>query len=528
MTDMWDKDNEVTFGHESPAQPEETSVESAASAEEAAPMEETAPAEQTPVEEPVSQPAPQPPTPPTQPPLNGWSSDGSYRYVPPRPAQPVTPPTPPAGGQPYGGQTPPTYGGYTPYPNNGSYGWPQQPAPQPAPGAPVPPYGGKPPKKKNGWVVLVALLGAVAVVASLVLVVYAALGAVPMTDDPTSSTVEKDDSSKVEAPSLEISQWDDDDGGLSNKEIVNRNFDATVVLTVYTQSQNFNFGESSLEEAGGASGIIMTKDGYIITNWHCVINENTGNPFDRIDVTTYDGKTYEDAKVIGSDESTDLAVIKINASGLTTAAFGDSSKLSVGDRVVALGNAAGLSWTATFGYVSALARDVYDDTGYAIKCLQVDAAINYGNSGGPLLNNQGLVVGINSAKIAATGYEGLGFSIPINEAKKVIDSLLKNGYVKGRVALGITGQTVSSGMYNGFLIATIEKGSCLEGTKAQVGDLIVGVDDKTVTDYGTLRSELSKHKVGDKITLRLLRSDRYTGQVSSLTVTVTLKEQSVK
>ena len=297
-----------------------------------------------------------------------------------------------------------------------------------------------------------------------------------------------------------------------------------MVITTYTRSTSFNFGESELAEAGGASGIIMSKDGYIITNWHCVINENTGKAFDRVDVTTYDGTVYEDAKIIGSDESTDLAVIKIDAKDLTVAQFGDSSTLAVGDRVVALGNAAGLSWTATFGYVSGLARDVYDDTGYALKCLQVDAAINPGNSGGPLLNNQGLVVGINSAKIAATGYEGLGFSIPMNEAKTVLDALLKYGYVKGRVALGVMGQTVSSGMYNGFLITSIEEGSCFKGTDVAVGDLIVGVDDVDVTNYGELRAELAKHKVGDRVTINLLRSNR-NGRVTSFSATVTLKEQ---
>ena len=194
--------------------------------------------------------------------------------------------------------------------------------------------------------------------------------------------------------------------------------------------------------------------------------------------------------------------------------------------MIALGNAAGLSWSATQGIVSALARDVYDDTGYAIKCLQIDAAINFGNSGGPLLNNQGLVVGINSAKIVKTGYENLAFSIPINEAKTIIDSLMKYGYVQGRVALGITGQTVSSGNYNGFMIASIAEGSSLQNTEAQVGDLIVAVDDATVTDFASLRSELAKHQVGDRVTLQLLRSDNRSGRVSSLSVTVTLKEQT--
>ena len=330
-----------------------------------------------------------------------------------------------------------------------------------------------------------------------------------------------------DAPSLIISD-ETDDGGLTNREIINRNFNSTVVLTSYTMSTDFQFGESALVESGAASGIVMTQDGYIITNWHCVTNEKTGKPFDRIDVMTYDRKVYEDAEVIGADESTDLAVIKIDASGLTVAEFGDSSQLAVGDRVVTLGNAAGLEWSASQGIVSALARDVYDDAGYAIKCLQTDAAINPGNSGGPLLNNAGMVVGINSSKIVASGYEGLGFSIPINEAKPIIDSLLKFGYVKGRVALGITGQTISSGIYKGFLIMEITNGSCFKGTNVQVGDLIVSINDVDVTDYSELRSELSKHKVGDVVTIGLLRSDSRTGRVSSFSVKVTLREQSTK
>ena len=458
------------------------------------------------------------------PPFNGWSSDGSYRFVPPR--TPENSATPPAGGytSPAGnaGYTPPTGGSYTP-PAGGYYTPPYQPPVYGAPGGSQPPQ--KPRKKHNGWIVAIAIIAAVCLIASVVLLALAVTRNV-VDSDPIvdSSTTETD--GNTDAPSLQIQDWNDNDGGLSTKEVVNRNLDSTVVITVYSQSKSFNFGESSVTKAGAASGIVMTSDGYIITNWHCVTNETTGKSYDRVDVTTYDGKTYEDATIIGADQSTDLAVIKINATGLSVAQFGDSSALSVGDRVVALGNAAGLSWTATQGIVSALARDVYDDTGYAIKCLQVDAAINYGNSGGPLLNSQGLVVGINSAKIAASGYEGLGFSIPINEAKKVIDSLMSDGYVKGRVALGITGKTVSSGMYQGFLIASIADGSSLQGTEAAVGDLIVAVDDTQVTDYSTLRSALAKHAVGDQVKLSLLRSDSRTGKVTSLAVTVTLKEES--
>lgn len=488
MNEQWDTANAPSGGGDgqtpAPSAPEQVSVteQSAASM--------------------PSQPESTPPTPP-QTPINSWSSDGSYRYVPGRENGAQTPPP-----------QPPRYQSPAAAPG-GAY-W--QPAPQPP----------KPPRKKNnGWIVAVAIIGAIGIIGAIVCLGLATMHAVKDSgfDSPNSNTTEI--SGAEDAPALEISSWDDDDGGLSTREVVNRNLDSTVVLTVYTQSRNFQFGESNLTQAGVASGIVMSAEGYIITNWHCVTNESTGKPYDKIEVSLHDGTIYE-AEVVGSDETTDLAVIKVEATGLSVAEFGDSSALQIGDRVIALGNAAGLSWTATQGIVSALARDVYDDTGYALKCLQTDAAINPGNSGGPLLNNQGLVVGINSSKIVASGYEGLGFSIPINEAKAVVDSLLQNGYVKGRVALGITGQTVSSGTYKGFMIATINEKSSLRDTEAQVGDLIVAVDGVSITDYGELRSELAKHSVGDRVTLDLLRSDSRTGRVTSMTVSVVLQEQTAE
>ncbi len=506
MSDNWNIPNNE--GVDTPVTP--PAAEPVISAEPVKPVEPIVPAQPVKPAEPAVPTSPVPPVTPVTPvqptrvvppvrpvtpvtPNPVWNSDGTYRYVPP------------------------ANGGYTQpvgtYPN---YAQPVQASiPQP------------PKKKKNGFVTFLVVMGVLVTIGLFVggcILLAGGLGDsdVPPQDETPGAT---NATTNENAPSLEVNTWDTDDGGLSTEEIVKRNYDSTVVLTMYSRSNNFYFGESNLTEAGGASGIVMTADGYIITNRHCAINEYTGEKYDRIDVTTYDGTVYEDAQVIGVDEATDLAVIKVKATNLTPAKFGDSDELEVGARVVALGNAAGLSWTATQGIVSAKARDVYDDTGYAIKCLQVDVAINSGNSGGPLLNKQGLVVGINSVKIAATGYEGLGFSIPINEAKLVIDSLLKNGYVSGRVALGITGQTIDSGIYKGFMIATIEKGSCLEGTEAQVNDLIVAVDGVEVTDYGTLRAELARHKVGDQIKLKLLRSDQRTGQVTSLTVTVTLKEQ---
>lgn len=176
--------------------------------------------------------------------------------------------------------------------------------------------------------------------------------------------------------------------------------------------------------------------------------------------------------------------------------------------MIALGNAGGLEWSASQGIISGLARDVYEDTGYSIKCLQTDAAINPGNSGGPLLNNQGQVIAVNSAKIGGEDYEGLGFSIPINEAKVIIDDLAKYGYVKGRVMLGITGSQVDQPGYEGFLIRSIEEGSCLAGTKAQAGDIITHVNGVRVETYAAMRSELTKYKVGETITLTLMRVDQ--------------------
>lgn len=406
-----------------------------------------------------------------------------------------------------------------------SYGWQQTPI--------TPPEPPRPPKKKGG-VAIGIICGACALllVVLSVLLVFAYHGGLPTGDklflgdssDVTNTTTTN--TTRGDGPTLNIEEPEEE--GLTTREIVSRNLDSTVLLTMYTNSiggSNLPFGQSGFEqevEAGSASGIILSEDGYIITNWHCVVNEETEEQFDRIDVKLYDGTTYEDVEVIGADSSTDLAVIKVDAQNLKPAEFGDSTAMQLGDRVVALGNAGGLGWSATQGILSGLARDVYDDTGYAIKCFQVDAAINPGNSGGPLFNSAGQVIAVNSAKIVADGYEGLGFSIPINEAKVIVDQLINKGYVGGRVSLGITGQSYSDAYYEGFLIYTIEEGSDLRNTEARKGDLITAVNGKKVTDYSTLRAALAEHEVGDIVTLTLLRSSNR--EVKELRVKVKLGE----
>lgn len=411
-------------------------------------------------------------------------------------------------------------GSYTPPGQYNPYGWGNQTPPS------------TPPKKKrNKSNIVIATL---AVVCGAVIITLSVLLALSMNGQtpnnlPTTSGGSTSTTENPNAPTLDFSDKDVVDGGLTTREIIDMNLNSTVVISMYEQVRSGfgGFGGSdnaSIQQTGVSSGIIMTSDGYIITNEHCVINEDTNQPYARIDVTTYDGTVYEDAQIIGSDKDTDLAVIKITAANLQEAEFGDSSQLAMGDRVIALGNAGGLEWSASQGIVSGLARDVYEDTGYSIKCLQTDAAINPGNSGGPLINNQGQVVGVNSAKIAAEGYEGLGFSIPISEAKPIVDDLLKYGKVKGRVMLGITGTEVTTPGYEGFMINSINDDSVLQGTNAQAGDIITHVNGTRVTSYTAMRTELTKYNVGDTITLTLMRVESRTGRTVSFNVECVLAE----
>ena len=411
-------------------------------------------------------------------------------------------------------------------------------------GATPPPYTGnfvtppQPPKKRKhtGAIIALSVVGVLAVLVLTITVAFSLGRTISSNVSDIGSTVtdKKDNDSTGDnvindnAPTLNITDWSDNDGGLTATEVINKNLDSTVVITIYQMKNGNNsayaFGTASLTQVGSGSGIVMTKDGYIITNWHVVTDTDTGKQYDEVDVTLHNGKVYKNAKVIGADQSTDLAVIKVEATDLSPAEFGDSSKMVLGTRVIALGNAGGLQWSATQGIISGRARDVYEDTGYSIKCLQTDAAINPGNSGGPLINNQGQVIGINSAKIASTDVEGLGFSIPINEAKTIIDDLTKYGYVKGRVQLGITGYSVNSNGYHGFVIQSINSDSVLKNTNAAVGDLITAIDGTDISGYGDLRAALAKHSVGDEVQLSILRLDNRSGEKTTFTVTCKLAE----
>lgn len=262
--------------------------------------------------------------------------------------------------------------------------------------------------------------------------------------------------------------------------------------------------DSEVSPTSEGSGIIATSDGYIITNAHVV------DGADSLKVITSDGKTYE-AELIGSDSMTDLAVIKVDAEGLTAAEFGSSSDLVVADPVIAIGNPGGLQSSVTVGYVSALNRPVTSsDTGYTMNCIQTDAAINPGNSGGALVNMYGQVIGINSSKIVATGYEGLGFAIPIDDALPIISNLKDYGYVKDRAMLGISGQYLDSwtanfyGLPSGMYVAEVNNES-VSNAGVQQGDVITKIDDEEITSANTISNYIAKKKPGDEVTLTITR-----------------------
>lgn len=263
-------------------------------------------------------------------------------------------------------------------------------------------------------------------------------------------------------------------------------------------------GESSLQ--GSGSGIIFDKAGYIVTNYHVIEGAS------KVTVSLSGGRKIP-ARIIGRDSRTDLAVLKINVQNLPVAKFGDSSKIRVGDTSIAIGNPLGeeFAGTVTAGVISGLNRRINaDDRTYRV--IQTDASINPGNSGGALCNEAGEVIGINTIKIKSA--EGIGFAIPINEAKAIIEKLMKNGYVS-RPFIGIAGQFVDADMasvYNvpvGIFVNEVVQGSGAESSGIKPGDIIVSFDNAEIKKYEDFTETLSKHKVGDAVTAKVWRDGRY-------------------
>ena len=300
---------------------------------------------------------------------------------------------------------------------------------------------------------------------------------------------------------IPVASFSDDSGQMDVSKVVKTAKNSVVSIECQTEnaSGNYGFGASTTVTSSG-SGVIVSKDGYIATNNHVIDGAS------KITVTTADNESYE-AKLVGTDEQTDIAVLKIEAEDLNNATFGKSSSLEVGDEVVAIGNPLGeLSGTVTNGIVSALNREVTIEN-ETMSLIQTNASINAGNSGGGLFDKNGLLVGIVNAKASGENVEGLGFAIPVDEAKDVIEQIIDYGYVKGRVTSGLTlidildNQTAMRyGVSDlGVYIYSVEEGSNAERAGLKSGYIILAVNDTKVESASEFKEVINKLEVGDKI-----------------------------
>lgn len=316
--------------------------------------------------------------------------------------------------------------------------------------------------------------------------------------------------SKPESDSSNSSDNYDTADGMAGEDIYKK-VNPSVVSVISTTA----------EGTGSGSGVIMSKDGYIITNNHVVDGAQS------VSVQLSDD-TSLDAEIIGTDEQTDLAVIKVTpTSDLTAAEFGDSDELEPGEYAYAIGSPGGVQFanTITGGRISAINRDLTVND-RVMTLIQTDASINNGNSGGALINKYGQVVGITSAKLSGNAFgsatvEGMGFAIPINTAKDIVDELIQNGYVSGRPSIGITGQNVESadGKVSGVQVYSIDSRAKAAGEGLQVGDVITAVDGTPTPDMDKVNELKQDKKAGDKLTLSVYRIS--TGKTLNITITLT-------
>ena len=287
-----------------------------------------------------------------------------------------------------------------------------------------------------------------------------------------------------------------------------------------------NFWGQTVKNAVSGSGFVITEDGYILTNYHVI------DGVDDLKVSFADGTTY-DAVVVGGEEDNDIAVVKIDATGLTPVVVGDSGNMRVGEQVVAIGNPLGeLTFTLTAGYVSALDREIAMSDGNAINVMQTDAAINSGNSGGPLFNIYGECIGIVNAKYSNNGssdasIEGIGFAIPINDVKDMVTDIMEHGYVTGKPFLGVQVGNVDAsaqkyGVPAGAGLITVVPGFSADKAGLKEGDIITAVGETEIGSGNDLITALDGYRAGDKVTFQVYRDGK------TFTTDVTLDEKNTE
>lgn len=455
---------------------------------------------------------------------------------------------------PAGGQTTPTGNGGSG--NNGGYSYVNYYSD---------PNGGDPnkkPKKKHTGLKVAAFVLAMVLVSGGSIGVYEGIRS--SNADNSSSIVASNDSSAAESSTGDSSSSKKSDssqswiqlastnGSMSVADIVKKVTPSVVgVQSTFSSSNGSNnnpmngyggfFGYGSQGNNGSqgmtgvGTGIIMSKDGYIVTNAHVIYDDEYGyGEASSVQIQMSDEETTYDARIVAYDKEADIAVLKIDADNLTPAEFGDSSSCEVGEMVVAIGNPLGLQFqnTVTCGIISALDRKVTinDNT---MTLIQTDTAINNGNSGGPLINSSGQVIGINSAKMSSTysgeaTVEGIGFAIPMSEAKSIVDDLINYGYVTGRPQLGISCQDVIEAVsqaYNipvGAYIFSVTAGGAADQAGLQPGDVITGIQDQTISTTEELNAVKNQYKAGDTITLTYVRA----GETKKVDVTLAEVQQT--
>ncbi len=287
----------------------------------------------------------------------------------------------------------------------------------------------------------------------------------------------------------------------------------------------FGNGQTSTATATG-SGIIISDDGYILTNNHVVSSSESESYYQvseatKITVTLFDDDTTYEAKIVGTDEETDLAVIKIDKTGLTKAEFADSDSIKVGEFAMAVGSPLGLQSSVTCGIVSAVNREVTDSEGKTYTLIQTDAAINAGNSGGALVNSEGKVIGVNTLKLTGENVEGMGFAIPINSTTDITSQLIEYSKVR-RPYIGITGMELDSqtaqknNLVEGIYVKDVEDFSAAEKAGIKIGDVIIEADGKKVKTMDELNEVKNSHNIGDEMKIKINRD----GQEKELTLTL--------
>ena len=281
---------------------------------------------------------------------------------------------------------------------------------------------------------------------------------------------------------------------------------------------NSIFSRNPQTSTASGSGIIISEDGYILTNNH-IVNTSSNSTYyqvsdaSKVTVYLYNDTTPYEAKIVGKDAQTDLAVIKLDKTDLPAATLGNSDNVKVGEFAMAVGNPLGMQSSITCGVISALNREITDDEGTLFKLIQTDAAINSGNSGGALVNSKGEVIGINTMKLSGTGIEGMGFAIPISSTKSIYEQLIQEGKVK-RPFIGITGidldeETAKANkLVQGIYVKSVEDFSAAQKADIRNGDVIIEANGKKVLTMDELNEIKNTHKVGDTMTLKINREGK--------------------